>query len=275
MSPRLSRSLGQAQRVAKRQIEKLHLYAAATSDSSDAVSLLARRRFPVWLQVLIPTRADDGAEDSWESRIRTLKVAIYNSEVKQLHKLKNVENRVANISNELLVSSEDIKNDVKYDNAELKQGMQNMKGDVTLLRKSHLTQRTGFSLLGGKVAALASDVKVMKNDMAEIKALLLMLTNNTMPDPDTVMRLQEESESKRRGDAPPDAFSLDDQLLQTAVIKTKPNQAGIASTMRLSSFGLIKSRVHKKKRKKGKSKGKMAAAMAAMAFTTTTRPKEP
>ena len=52
-----------------------------------------KSRFPVWLQVLIPTRADDGSEDSWESRIRTLKLAILNSEVKQLHKLKNVENR--------------------------------------------------------------------------------------------------------------------------------------------------------------------------------------
>ena len=229
-----------------------------------------KSRFPVWLQVLIPTRADDGSEDSWESRIRTLKLAILNSEVKQLHKLKNVENRVSNISNELLLSSEDIKNDVKYDNAELKQGMQNMKGDVSALRKSHASQRAERLLHAARVAGLGGDVKVMKGEMAEIKALLLMLTGNKLPDPETVLRLQQESEDRRLAEDSQveDAFNDDDLGLNTKVIKKKPNLTEIANKMRISSMALVKSKIRKKrKRGKHKAKGKVSAAVAAIVFS--------
>ncbi|GMH67959.1 hypothetical protein TrST_g4181 [Triparma strigata] len=221
-------------------------------------------RFPEWLQILLPTRADDGGEDTWESRIRTLKLAISQSEAKQTNNLKVVEHRVQHISYELTGCTEDIKNDAKFDNAEIKQGMQNMKSDVLLLRKGQLSSKVSDVKLMKKVAGLTNDVDGIKHELAEIKGMLLMLTNGARPDPETVKKLEDEAK-ERVADQTGDDFDydLDDDNLKTIEVKNRPNLKAIAATMRFSGLGMLRMNKKKNRRKKGKQKLKQAGLAVA------------
>ncbi|GMH51643.1 hypothetical protein TL16_g01052 [Triparma laevis f. inornata] len=215
-------------------------------------------RFPEWLQILLPTRADDGKEDNWESRIRTLKLAISQSEAKQTSNLKVVEHRVQHISHELTGCSEDIKNDAKFDNAEIKQGMQNMKSDVLLVRKSQVAGKTSHVRLMKKVAGLTNDVKGIKHELAEIKGMLLMLTNDARPEVEKVALLEQEAKERAGVGDDFEMEGIDDDNLKTIEVKNRPNLKTLAATMRFSGMGLMRMQKKKNRRKKGKMKLKEA-----------------